>query len=142
MDSLETMGKVLQETRRVVDGMIDDQLGDDYKGAFAAASDAAFRTFSEPGVLQKVVVLPFGEMPAGTALDIAIFDVAIHTWDLAKGSGQSTELDPEVLDAAYSVARVMLTDEWRASGSFGSEVMVPDGAPVQDKLAGLAGRTP
>ena len=29
--------------------------------------------------------LPFGEMPAGVALNIAIFDVATHSVDLAEG---------------------------------------------------------
>jgi uncharacterized protein (TIGR03086 family) len=122
--------------------MVDDQLGDDYRGAFRAAADEALDAFSRPGVLDEVVTLPFGEMPAGVALDIAIFDVATHTWDLAKATGQSTALDPDVLDAAYSLALAMLSDEWRASGMFGAAVAVAADAPVQDKLAALAGRTP
>jgi uncharacterized protein (TIGR03086 family) len=189
-DALTTMGKVLAETRRVVDGiepeelgnptpcddwsvrdvlnhitagarmfaiaaeqgsvpdaelgplLTEDQLGDDYRGAFAAAAEAAVDAFSRPGALDRVVTLPFGEMPARVAIDIAIFDVATHTWDLAKGSGQSTALDPEVLDAAYELAQAMISEEWRASGMFGTAVIVPDDAPVQDKLAALAGRAP
>jgi uncharacterized protein (TIGR03086 family) len=190
MDALATMGKVLQETQRVVDGidpdqltnptpcdgwtvrdvlnhitagarmfaiaaergtvpddelgalMTEDQLGADYRGAFTSAADQAIDAFRQPGALDRVITLPFGEMPARVALDIAIFDVATHTWDLAKGTGQSTALDPDVLDAAYTRAEAMLSDEWRASGMFGAAVPVPADAPVQDRLAALAGRTP
>src|SRR5712692_7175483 len=41
-----------------------DNLGDDYKGAWAAASARAMAVFAQPGVLERIVKLPFGEMPA------------------------------------------------------------------------------
>jgi uncharacterized protein (TIGR03086 family) len=92
--------------------------------------------------MERVVKLPFGEMPAGVALNIAIFDVTTHAWDLAKATGQSTDLDPEVAGIAYQVAQGMLSDDLRNAGMFGQPVAVPDDAPVADRLAGLAGRTP
>ena len=39
--------------------------------------------FEAPGAMDKIVALPFGQMPAGVALNIAIFDVATHAVDLA-----------------------------------------------------------
>jgi hypothetical protein len=36
----------------------------------------------------------------------------------------------------------MLSDDLRATGRFGPEVPVAAGAPLQDQLAGLTGRTP
>jgi uncharacterized protein (TIGR03086 family) len=122
--------------------MAGDNLGDDYKGAFKAASARAATAFEPEGIVDKMITLPFGEMPAGAAINIAIFDVATHTWDLAKGTGQSTALDPEVLGAALELAQQMLSDEWRAAGMFGEQVSVPDDAPIQDRLAALTGRTP
>jgi uncharacterized protein (TIGR03086 family) len=122
--------------------MAGDNLGDDYKGAFKAASARAVKAFEPEGIVDKMITLPFGEMPAGAAVNIAIFDVATHTWDLAKGTGQSTALDPEVLGAALELAQQMLADDWRAAGMFGTQVPVPDDAPVQDRLAGFTGRTP
>ena len=92
--------------------------------------------------MDRIVKLPFGEMPAGVALNIAIFDVATHAWDLAKATGQSTDLDPEVSTIAYQVAQNMLNDDLRNSGMFGPEVTVADDAPVADRLAAFAGRTP
>ncbi|MFI5047923.1 MAG: TIGR03086 family metal-binding protein [Acidimicrobiia bacterium] len=190
MDRLATMGKVLNETQRIVDNiepsqlddatpcsewtvrdvlnhitagadmfaiagvegsvpedkllelLTGDSLGDDYRASFRAACDRALAAYAPPGALDKVVVLPFGEMPAGVALDIAIFDVSTHAWDLAKATGQSTALDPEVLEAAWTLAPLMLTDDYRAAGMYGAVVEVADDAPLQDKLAAFAGRTP
>ena len=41
-----------------------DNLGDDYKGAWKAASGRALALFARPGALEKTMKLPFGEMPA------------------------------------------------------------------------------
>lgn len=60
-----------------------DNLGDDAKGAWHAASAKAMRAFAEPGVLEKAVTLPFGDMPASAALSIAVFDVLTHAVDIA-----------------------------------------------------------
>jgi uncharacterized protein (TIGR03086 family) len=119
-----------------------DNLGSDYKGAFAAASKRAMTAFGRPGAADEIVTLPFGQMPAGVALRIAIFDVTVHAWDLAKATGQSTALDSEVLGSALEVAQQMLAPEMRDAGMFGREVTLPGGAPVQDRLAAFAGRTP
>lgn len=189
MDQVAMIGKVLDETNRVVDGiepsqldnptpcdewtvrdvlnhitggatmfavcvrdgsmsdeqlgevMVGDNLGSDYKGAFRAASAAALAAFDEPGAPDKIVNLPFGEMPAGVAINIAIFDVATHTWDLAKSTGQKMQLDPEVLDAAYGLAQAMIPD-MRANGVVAEEVIIAADAPMEDRLAALTGRTP
>jgi uncharacterized protein (TIGR03086 family) len=119
-----------------------DNLGTDYKGSFEAASARAMTAFSPPDIADKMITLPFGEMPAGVAVNFAIFDVTTHTWDLAKGTGQSTDLDPEVLAAALDAAQLMLNDDFRALGLFAEAVPVPEDAPLQDRLAGLTGRTP
>jgi uncharacterized protein (TIGR03086 family) len=119
-----------------------DNLGDDYKASFRAAASRATAAFAPEDVLGKVITLPFGEMPAGVALEIAIFDVTTHAWDLAKATGQSTALDPEVLGTALELAQGMLSDEYRAMGLFGPPVDIPADAPPQDRLAAFAGRAP
>ena len=127
---------------RLVELLAGDNLGADYKHSFEAASKRAISAFEQPGSSDKMVKLPFGEMPAGVAMRIAIFDVTVHTWDLAKATGQSTALDPEVLGAALEIGRQMIGQEMRDGGMFGAEVTVPDEAPLQDQLAAYAGRQP
>jgi uncharacterized protein (TIGR03086 family) len=119
-----------------------DRLGDDYRGAFASAAQRSLDAFGAPGAAEKVVTLPFGTMPAGIALNIAIFDVTVHAWDLAKATGQNTDLDPLAVDPALAVGTAMISDEMRAGGLFGPAVSVPDDAPSSDRLAAFAGRTP
>ncbi len=117
-----------------------DLLGDDYKAAFATAADRAVAAFDAPGVDDKVVKLPFGEMPAGVALGIAVFDVTTHALDLAQATGQSKDLDPEVLEAAWTNAQMMLTPELRGAGIFQPAQDVDAGAPLADRLLAFTGR--
>jgi uncharacterized protein (TIGR03086 family) len=118
-----------------------DNLGGDYKGAFDGAAKHAMVAFDAPGAAEKIVKLPFGEMPAGVAMQFAIFDVTVHAWDLAKATGQDTALDAEVLGTALEVGHQMIGSEMRGV-LFGEEVATAADAPVQDRLAAFAGRRP
>ena len=116
-----------------------DNLGKDYKGAFKAATAKAMQVFGQPGVLDKTVRLPFGEMPAGIALNIAVFDVATHACDLAKATGQTIS-DTEMLEAALATGRQIVQPEMRQPGVFDAEQPVAADAPVADRLLAFAGR--
>lgn len=119
--------------------MAGDNLGDDYKGAFDAATTRALAAFEQPGVLDKVVKLPFGEMPAGVALNIAVFDVTTHAVDLARATGQRID-DTQLLDDALSMGKQMIGPEMRQPGVFDAEQPAPDGASSEDRLLAFAGR--
>ena len=116
-----------------------DNLGDDYKGAWKTASARAMSAFDQPGVLEKIVKLPFGEMPAGIALNIAIFDVATHACDIARATGQSVD-DTELLESALAIGQQMIGPELRAPGVFDAATSVGEDAPVADRLLAFAGR--
>src|SRR4051794_38939399 len=94
-----------------------DNLGSDFHGAYKQASDRARATFAVPGAMEKMVKLPFGEMPANIALNIAIMDVMTHAVDIAKATGQSIE-DEEILATALEVGRQLITDDFRNPGIF------------------------
>lgn len=66
-------------------------------------------------------------------------EVAIHTWDVARATRQSPDLDPEVAERALALMSAMLTPENRGH-AFGPPVPVPDDAPAYDRLAAYAGR--
>ena len=116
-----------------------DNLGTDYRGAFHTATDRAMAAFRQPGILEKIVKLPFGEMPAGVALDIAIYDVTTHAVDLARATGQSVD-DTELLEAALEMGKQMDGPELRQPGVFGPEQPAPSGASAEDRLLAFAGR--
>jgi uncharacterized protein (TIGR03086 family) len=116
-----------------------DKLGDDFKGSYHAAADRARATFGMPGALDKTVKLPFGTMPAGVALNLAIMDVMTHAVDIAKATGQSID-DDEILAIALEVGHQMITDEVRQPGVFDPEQPAGPNASAADKLLAFAGR--
>ena len=116
-----------------------DNLGDDYKGAFKTATARAMAAFDDPAVLGKTVKLPFGEMPAGVALNIAVMDVATHSCDIARATSQQIG-DAGLYEAALAMGRQMITDDFRQPGVFDAEQPCPADAPVEDRLLAFAGR--
>jgi uncharacterized protein (TIGR03086 family) len=119
--------------------MSSDNVGDDPKGAWDAAAGRAMAAFEAPGAMDKIVALPFGQMPGGVALNIAIFDVATHAVDLARATGQHVT-DTELLEGALAMGRQMVSPELRVPGVFGDEQAISAGAPVEDRLLAFAGR--
>jgi uncharacterized protein (TIGR03086 family) len=123
-----------------------DVIGDDWAGAYREAASGLLAAWRRPGALDRTVRLPFGEMPAGWSVGQQIADLAVHGWDVAKATGQPTDLDPEVGQLALDWGRENLKPQFRgdeASGqSFGPEVTVPDDAPLYDRLAAWFGRDP
>jgi len=68
-------------------------------------------------------------------------EFAVHTWDLARATGQSTDLDPQVAERGLAFMSAAMKPEMRGD-AFGAEVTVPDDAPVYERLAAFAGRDP
>jgi uncharacterized protein (TIGR03086 family) len=72
-------------------------------------------------------------------VDWQIAEIAVHTWDVARATGQSPTLVPEVAERGLAFMSAMLTPENRGK-AFGPAVRVPDDAPVYERLAAFAGR--
>jgi uncharacterized protein (TIGR03086 family) len=139
-----TMFAISAEQGSVPDDMLGqlmggDNVGNDPKGAWATASKRAMTAFEAPGAMEKIVKLPFGEMPAGIALNIAIFDVATHAVDLARATGQHVT-DTELLEGALAMGRQMVSPELRTPGVFGDEQAIDESASAEDRLLAFAGR--
>ena len=82
-----------------------------------------------------------GEGADTSMADWQTAEVAVHTWDLVKATGQDRDLDPEVAERGMAFMSTGLTDENRGP-AFGPEVQVPGDAPVYVRLAAVAGRAP
>ncbi len=97
----------------------------------------------DPATASAVLSNPhLGDLPLDQA--IARFytgDVFLHTWDLAKATGQPVALD-EGRCAAMLTGMEPMDEVLRASGQYGPKVAVPADAPVQDRLMGFIGRDP
>jgi uncharacterized protein (TIGR03086 family) len=92
--------------------------------------------------LDGTVNMPgMGEMPRRFPVDQLTAEFAVHTWDLARATGQSTALDAEVGEAALNWARRTLKPPMRGE-AFGHEVSIDPAAPLYDRLAAFFGRDP
>jgi len=116
---------------------------DDPVAAWIAHSDAVQALLDDPSTTSKVLSNPhIGEVPLDQA--IARFytaDVFMHTWDLARATGQDDRLDPE--RCAGMLEGMLPMDEiLRSSGQFGPRVAVPDSADPQTRLIAFIGRDP
>jgi uncharacterized protein (TIGR03086 family) len=68
-------------------------------------------------------------------------EFAVHAWDLARATGQSTDLDPEVAQRGLDFMSAALKPDNRGA-AFGAAVSVPEDAPVYERLVAFAGRDP
>ena len=124
-------------------GAAPDDLPEDWAGAFRRGARTLLRTWQEADLDQPVPMPGGGEAPLRARLDHQVTELAVHTWDLARATGQDRELDPEVAERALGWSKRMLRPEVRGEGkAFGVEVPVDDDAPVYDRLAGWFGRDP
>jgi uncharacterized protein (TIGR03086 family) len=84
----------------------------------------------------------FGDLPLAEAIDrFYTTDVFMHTWDLARATGQDDTLDEDRCRGIYEGMQSM-DALLRESGQFGPRIDVPDDASYQDKLIGFIGRDP
>jgi uncharacterized protein (TIGR03086 family) len=119
----------------------DDVIGDDWTGTYRAAAAALLAAWQQEGALDGTVRLPIGEVPATWRIGQQIADLAVHGWDIARATGQPTDLNPELGQLALEWARENLKPQYRGQ-AFGPEVSVPEAAPLYDRLAAFFGRAP
>lgn len=83
-----------------------------------------------------------GPQPLDQAIDrFYTTDVFMHTWDLARATGQDDRLD--LTECADLLAGMRpIEDLLRSSGQYGPAVAVPSDADAQDQLLGFIGRDP
>jgi uncharacterized protein (TIGR03086 family) len=111
--------------------------------AWQVHADAVQALLDDPGTSARVLANPHtGEVPLDVAIDrFYTSDVFMHTWDLARATGQDDRLDPEV--CAQLLAGMEPMEELiRSSGQYGPKVEVPPDAGPQARLLGFIGRDP
>jgi uncharacterized protein (TIGR03086 family) len=116
----------------------------DMVASFDEGATRAVAAFGAPGAQEKIVKLPFGEFPGAVYMGLATTDTFTHGWDLAKATGQSTDLDPELAEQILQAAQLLVPDQFRGDEPlpFGPKVEPLAGAGAADRLAAFMGRQP
>lgn len=68
-------------------------------------------------------------------------DVYMHSWDLARASGQQIDLDPQFA-TGLRTGMEQMGPALRESGQFGEQQPIPDDADEIDRLIAFIGRNP
>ena len=116
---------------------------DDPVAAWEHQTDAVQALLDDPASAGRTIDNPhLGTMTVAGATDmIYTNDVFMHTWDLARATGQDDRLDP-ALCAALVDGMEPMEDMIRSSGQYGPRVPVPEDADAQTRLLGFIGRDP
>jgi uncharacterized protein (TIGR03086 family) len=118
-----------------------DVSGDDPRGAFHRSVSEVRAALTEPGALETVIPTPLGDQPGMFVAHMRINELIVHSWDVAKATGQSTDIEPELAEGVLGMWRARLADQPRAEGGpFGLEQEPLPGATAADRLAAYLGR--
>jgi uncharacterized protein (TIGR03086 family) len=126
-------GKTIADVGDSLDG---DVLGDDPRAAYDTSAEAAAAVFEAPGALDRPCAVSYGPVPGSMYAGHRFIDVFIHGWDLAKATGQPTDLDPVLVQECWDVLRPQLAP-FQGSGAFGTEQQPKDDSPQATLLAAL-----
>jgi uncharacterized protein (TIGR03086 family) len=120
-----------------------DYTAGNYVAAYEESTESLRAAFGADGVLDRPVQLPFGEFPGVAVLGMAATEQFAHAWDLARATGQDTDLDPVLAAEMLAQSRLVITDDFRGPDGpalFGPARQAPAGASPADQLAAFLGR--
>ncbi|GAA2640888.1 TIGR03086 family metal-binding protein [Streptomyces vastus] len=113
-----------------------------WRDRFATEAHRLAAAWSAPGAEEGTTGAM--NMPARIVGSLALLDLTVHAWDLARATDQEYRLndaaDP-VLDQVTATVGEMAPTA-RAMGMFATPVRVPDSASPLDRLLGETGRDP
>lgn len=116
---------------------------DDPVAAYRRSAAGLQRALTAPGVLEQLVTVPFGTVPAAVALHLRITEILVHGWDLAQATGQpATDFPEDIALVELAFSRDALKEIPAGESPFDSPQPVAASAPGIVQLAALLGRRP
>jgi uncharacterized protein (TIGR03086 family) len=116
---------------------------DDPVAAWQVHSDGVQAVLDDPETAHRELSnRHIGQLPLARAIDqFYTSDVFMHTWDLARATGQDDRLDADFCAQLLSGMEPM-EELMRSSGQYGARVEVGADADAQTRLLGFIGRDP
>ena len=118
-------------------------LDGDWRGRLRAQLAELADAWRDPAAWQGATRAGGIDLPGEVAGAVALNEVLIHGWDLARATGQPYDVDPD--SAAVSVTLLAADADdpaARERGPFGPAHLVPDGATPLQRAVALSGRSP
>lgn len=117
------------------------RLDADWRSRYPAELSDLARSWQEPSAWEGMTRAGGFDMPGDVAGLVALTEVVIHGWDLARATGQPYGTDPGAVEAILPQVE-QTAAEGPVEGLFGPAVPVADDAPVMDRVIALSGRDP
>jgi uncharacterized protein (TIGR03086 family) len=121
-----------------------DGLPTDWRTQLPARLDELALAWSRPEAHEGMTEAGGVQMPGEVAAGVALDEVVMHGWDLAKATGQSFLPDDATARGVLAFTTEAAQPEWAdmRNNIFGPIVQVDDNASDFDRALGLAGRNP
>lgn len=121
-----------------------EHLHPDWRELLPQRLDELAASWDDPAAWEGITWAGGVEMPAEVIASVAVDELVLHGWDLAKGTGQSFNCDLASAEATFGFTSAMSEPGQEASreGLFGPVVDVPVDAPLLDRALGFSGRDP
>lgn len=104
--------------------------------------DGLVAAWREPSAWQGEASAGGVTLPADTMAAVALDELVLHGWDLARATGQRFEPDPASVEVVHGFTSAVATSGQVREGLFGPPVDVPADAPLFHRALGYAGRDP
>ena len=119
------------------------RLGDDWRERIPARLEVLAQAWREQDAWTGMTAAGGVDLPGEVAGLVALDEVVVHGWDVARATGQDLAVDDQLLEGALGFVRQAVDEHPAGSpGLFGPPVPVPDDAPPLHVLLGLTGRDP
>jgi uncharacterized protein (TIGR03086 family) len=117
-----------------------DKLPADWRSRIPKDLLAMADAWTEPEAWTGMTAAGGVDLPGDVAGVVALDELILHGWDLAKSIGQPADYDGPELEAVHGIVRYFR--DAGIEGLFGPLVEIPEEAPLLDRILGVAGRDP
>jgi uncharacterized protein (TIGR03086 family) len=118
-------------------------LDPEWRTAIPADLAVLATAWAEPGAQEGMSMAGGMDFPAEVVAVVAMEELVVHGWDLARAVGADYSASPpELAIAAGFLEQIAGPEGGGPDGAFGPMVPTADGAPELDRLLGLSGRDP
>ena len=120
------------------------RLSDDWRTRIPRDLAALADAWRDPDAWTGMTKAGGVDLPGEVAGLVALDEIVVHGWDVARATGQPYDSDTPSLEAVNAFVSQFSEpgQEEARAGLFGPVVEVPDDAPLLDRVIGLTGRDP
>lgn len=115
-----------------------------WRGQLPKRLDALVQAWRDPTAWEGMAQAGGVTLPAEVMGVVALDELVLHGWDLARATGQEFRCDEASTAAVLAFTQASAAPEAAGTrdGLFGPAVDVPTGAPALERALGFAGRDP